>query len=99
MAGSANRNSKPMGSVFMPANSCYCQRVNLMPTMWISTAKACEQLGVSRETLRKLRHRGVLKPGRDFRRWGCTEDRGPIQWHGENIEASITGWSKRNLSV
>jgi hypothetical protein len=66
---------------------------------WVSTPAACDQLQVSRETLRRLRLRGVLKPGRDFRRWGCTEGRGPIQWHADNIEAAITGWSRRNLTA
>lgn len=65
--------------------------------VWISTAEACELLGISRETLRQLRLRGVLQPGKHFRRWGCTKGKGPLQWHGENIEASITGWSRRNL--
>ena len=65
--------------------------------VWISTADACALLGISRETLRQLRLRGVLQPGKHFRRWGCTEGNGPLQWHGENIEASITGWSRRHL--
>ena len=53
--------------------------------VWISTAEACELLGISRETLRQLRLRGVLQPGKHFRRWGCTEGKGHLQWHGENI--------------
>jgi hypothetical protein len=65
--------------------------------VWISTAEACELLGISRETLRQLRLRGVLQPGKHFRRWGCTEGKGPLQWHGKNVEASITGWSRRYL--
>ena len=64
---------------------------------WFTTAEVCEWLGISRETLRQLRLRGVLQPGKHFRRWGCTEGKGPLQWHGENIEASITGWSRRHL--
>ncbi len=50
--------------------------------VWLSTTETCEWLGISRETLR---------------RWGCTQSRGPLQWHLENVEAAITGWSKRNL--
>lgn len=65
--------------------------------VWITTAETCEVLGISRETLRKLRLRGVLQPGKHFRRWGCTEGRGPLQWHLENVEAAITGWSRRHL--
>ncbi len=64
---------------------------------WLSTADVCEWLGISRETLRQLRHRGVLQPGKHFRRWGCTHGRGPLQWHLENVEATITGWSRRHL--
>ena len=64
---------------------------------WISTADACRALGMSRETLRKLRQRGVLQPGKHYRRWGFTQGRGPLQWHLENAEATITGWSRRNL--
>jgi hypothetical protein len=52
---------------------------------------------MSRETLRQLRLRGVLQPGKHYRLWGCTEGRGPLQWHLENVEATITGWSRRNL--
>ena len=63
---------------------------------WITTAQAAAQLGITRETMRKLRHRGVFKPGRDFRRWSCM-DRGPLQWHAENIELSLTSWSRRNI--
>ena len=25
------------------------------------------------------------------RGWGCTQGRGPLQWHLENVEATITG--------
>jgi hypothetical protein len=67
--------------------------------VWITTAQACELLGMSRETLRQLRLRGVLVPGKHYRRWGCTQGRGPLQWHAENIEATITGWSRRNLRL
>jgi len=54
--------------------------------VWVTTAEACAALGMSRETLRQLRLRGVLTPGR-----------GPLQWHLENVEATITGWSRRHL--
>jgi len=40
---------------------------------------------------------GVLTPGKHYRRWGCTQGRGPLQWHLENVEATITGWSRRHL--
>ena len=49
------------------------------PRVWITTAQACELLGMSRETLRQLRLRGVLVPGKHYRRWGCTQGRGPLQ--------------------
>jgi hypothetical protein len=65
--------------------------------IWLTTAQACEVLGMSRETLRQLRLRGILLPGKHFRRWGCTEGKGPLQWHEQNVEATITGWSKKNL--
>jgi len=64
---------------------------------WVTTAEACTALGMSRETLRQLRLRGVLTPGKHFRRWGCIQGRGPLQWHLENMEATITGWSRRHL--
>ena len=38
--------------------------------VWISTAEACEVLGMSRESLRQLRLRGVLQPGKHYSRWG-----------------------------
>jgi hypothetical protein len=66
--------------------------------VWVTTAEACAALGMSRETLRQLRLRGVLTPGKHYRRWGCTQGRGPLQWHLENVEATITGWSRRNLA-
>ena len=65
--------------------------------IWVTTAEACEILGMSRETLRQLRLRGILLPGKHFRRWGCTEGKGPLQWHEPNVEATITVWSKKNL--
>ena len=65
---------------------------------WISTADACTALGMSRETLRRLRMRGILQPGKHYRRWGCTQGRGPLQWHPENVEATLTCWSKRHES-
>lgn len=65
--------------------------------IWIITAEACEVLGISRETIRQLRLRGVLQPRKDFRRWCCTKGKGRLQWHGENVEAAITGWSRRHL--
>ena len=65
--------------------------------VWVTTAEACTALGMSRETLRQLRLRGVLTPGKHYRRWGCTQGRGPLQWHLENVEATITGWSRRHL--
>ena len=67
--------------------------------VWLSTAETCDVLGISRETLRRLRLRGVFQPGEHFRRWGCTQSRRLLQWHLENVEAAITGWSKRNLRV
>ena len=65
--------------------------------VWVTTAEACTALGMSRETLRQLRLRGVPTPGKHYRRWGCTQGRGPLQWHLENVEATITGWSRRHL--
>ena len=32
--------------------------------VWVTTAEACTALGMSRETLRQLRLRGVLTPGK-----------------------------------
>ena len=48
---------------------------------------------------RQLRLRGVLTPGKHYRRWGCTQGRSPLQWHLENVEATITGWSRRHLRL
>jgi hypothetical protein len=42
--------------------------------VWVSTAEACEVLGMSRETLRQLRLRGVLQPGKHDRCWGAPRD-------------------------
>lgn len=64
---------------------------------WLSTADTCALLGLSRETLRRLRQRGILLPGKHFRRWGCTQGKGPLQWHGDNVEAAITAWSRKHL--
>jgi hypothetical protein len=36
------------------------------------------------------RLRGVLTPSKHYRRWGYTQGRGPLQWHLENVEATIT---------
>ena len=69
-----------------------------MNNVWISTTKVCEQLGISRETLRKLCQRKVFQPGRDFRRVACSAMKGPMQWHSENIEAAITAWNEENLT-
>ena len=63
----------------------------------LDAEQLAERLGISRETLRQLRLQGVLQPGKHFRRWGCTQGKGPLPWHLENVEATITGWSRRNL--
>lgn len=86
----AARASRPVVMV-MASTSASRQRV------WLTTSEICELFGISRETLRRMRLRGVLQPGKHFRRWGCTQGKGPLQWHAENIEATITGWSRRNL--
>ena len=65
--------------------------------VWVTTAEACTALGMSRETLRSRSWRRVLTPGKHYRRWGCTQGRVPLQWHTENVEATITGWSRRHL--
>ncbi|WP_259726628.1 hypothetical protein [Synechococcus sp. CS-1326] len=39
----------------------------------------------------------MLQPGKHYRRWGCTRDRGPLQWQIKNVEATITDWSRRHL--
>ena len=62
-----------------------------------ASPEACTELGMSRETLRQLRLSGVFTPGRHYRRWGCTQGKGPLQWHLENVEATIPGWSRRHL--
>ncbi|MCP9774856.1 hypothetical protein KBY58_11650 [Cyanobium sp. HWJ4-Hawea] len=48
--------------------------------------------------MRRLRLRGILKPGRNFRRWGCTDCKSPLQWHAGNIETVLTSWMQRALS-
>ena len=40
---------------------------------------------------------GCSPPASTTGRWGCTQGRGPLQWHLENVEATITGWSRRHL--
>jgi hypothetical protein len=60
-----------------------------------SGQKPCPTAGM--DIPRQLRLRGVLTPGKHYRRWGCTQGRGPLQWHLENVEARITAWSKKNL--
>ncbi len=40
---------------------------------------------------------GAPRKVKSYRRWGCTQGRGPLQWHLENVEATITGWSRRHL--
>jgi hypothetical protein len=52
---------------------------------------------MSRETLLQLRLRGVMQPDNHYRLWGCTQGRGLLQWYLENVEATITGWSRRHL--
>lgn len=55
---------------------------------------ACIALGMSRETLRWLRLRGVLTPCKHYRCWGCTQCRWLLQWHLQSVEATIKGWSR-----
>jgi hypothetical protein len=70
-----------------------------MTSPWIPTDALLARLGVHRETLRRLRLRGILTPGKHFRRPGCCTDRGPLQWHADNVEATLTSWAKRNLAA
>ena len=41
--------------------------------VWVTTAEACAALGMRRETLRQLRLRGVLTPGKHYRRIRLTD--------------------------
>ena len=41
----------------------------------------------------------VVTPGKHYRRWGCTQERGPLQGHLGNVEATITGWGRRHLRL
>jgi hypothetical protein len=36
-------------------------------------------------------------PSTHFRRWGCAQGKDRRQWHAENIEAAMSGWSRQNL--
>jgi hypothetical protein len=67
--------------------------------IWVTTAEACAALGMSRETLRQLRLRGVLTPRQALPPRGGTQGRGPLLWHLENVEATITGWSRKHLRL
>ena len=40
---------------------------------------------------------GAPRQVKSYRRWGCTQGRGPLQWNLENVEATITGWSRKHL--
>jgi hypothetical protein len=44
---------------------------------WVTTAEACAALGMSRETLRQLRLRGVLTPGQALPPLGLHPGQGP----------------------
>lgn len=52
---------------------------------------------MSRAGFCQLRLPGVLQPGRHYRRWAAPRAWGPLQWHLENVEATITGWTRRHL--
>ena len=52
--------------------------VSAMSEQFVSTIQLCEEIGLSRSTVNKLRADGVLIPGRDFYRGHGR--RAPIFW-------------------
>ena len=52
--------------------------VSAMSEQFVSTIQLCEEIGLSRSTVNKLRADGVLIPGRDFYRGHSR--RAPLFW-------------------
>jgi len=61
--------------------------------VWVSTTDCCSMMGISRETLRRQRIAGLLKPGIHYRSKGFSRN-SPHQWNLEAIGSSMTKWAK-----
>ena len=61
-----------------------------MSEQYVSTIQLCEEVGMSRSTLEKLRRDGVLLPGREFYR--LHGRRSPMMW---SVDAVIQALRSR----
>ena len=58
-----------------------------MAEQFVSTIQLCEEIGLSRDTVNKLRADGVLSPGRDFYRGHGR--RSPMLWSVESVVQAL----------
>jgi hypothetical protein len=65
---------------------------------WIPTAKCCERIGISRDTLRRLRRDGKLKPGIHFRSIGLCAN-SSIQWNYTAITKAMILWTRNRYKA
>ena len=61
--------------------------VSAMSEQFVSTIQLCEEIGLSRSTVNKLRADGVLIPGRDFYR--CHGRRAPMFWSVNSVVQAL----------
>ena len=58
-----------------------------MSEQFVSTIQLCEEIGLSRSTVNKLRRDGVLIPGRDFYRGHGR--RAPMFWSVDSVRQAL----------
>ena len=63
----------------------------------LTTVEAVDVLRISATTLRRLRKKGVLKPGVHYRAMGAGSIRPPLVWDGSAIDAALVNRSRRTL--
>ncbi|MBD2107406.1 hypothetical protein [Nodosilinea sp. FACHB-13] len=56
------------------------------PSPWLSTAAACQRLGISRWVLANARQNGDLKKGEHWKVKNPTAQRLTYLWHGDRLE-------------
>ena len=58
-----------------------------MSEQFVSTNQLCEEIGLSRDSVNKLRRDGVLIPGRDFYRGHGS--RSPMFWSVDSVRQAM----------
>lgn len=57
---------------------------------WLSTRQMAQYLAISKDTLLRMRNRGVFQAGRDYRHSNPLRGGSPLVWHRERVDAVLS---------